>query len=79
MCTHRCPKLPFSLPLASPAATGRCRVLQRVPGSVLWLLRFPPEGEPNLRKEAADRGIGQDRRVDLIPTDISRFALPSYV
>ena len=54
-------------------------MLQRVPGSVLWLLRFPPEGEPNLRKEAADRGIGQDRRVDLIPTDISRFALPSYV
>ncbi len=36
-------------------------VLQRVPNSVLWLLRFPPEGEANIRKEAAKRGIKADR------------------
>jgi hypothetical protein len=33
------------------------RILQRVPGSVLWLLRFPPAGEANIRAEARRRGL----------------------
>jgi len=28
-------------------------ILQQVPNSVLWLLRFPPAGEANLRKVQA--------------------------
>lgn len=28
------------------------RILRRVPGSVLWLLRFPPEAEGNVRAAA---------------------------
>jgi len=39
------------------------RLLRRVPGSVLWLLGGAPEGAANLRREAADRGIGPDRLV----------------
>ena len=45
-----------------------CRILKRVPKSVLWLLRFPPTGEANIRAEAAKRGIGPDR---LHFTDVS--------
>ena len=29
------------------------RILRRVPGSMLWLLRFPPEAEHNVRAAAA--------------------------
>jgi predicted O-linked N-acetylglucosamine transferase (SPINDLY family) len=39
------------------------RVLKAVPDSVLWLLRIRPEMEPNLKREAADRGIDPDRIV----------------
>jgi hypothetical protein len=39
------------------------RILQRVPHAVLWLLRFPPPGEHNLRAWAAAVGIGPDRIV----------------
>ncbi len=29
-----------------------CRILKRVPNSVMWLLRFPAAGEPKLREYA---------------------------
>ena len=40
-----------------------CSILRRVPKSVLWLLRFPPAGEANLRREAGRQGIPADRLV----------------
>jgi len=39
------------------------RLLERVPGSVLWLLRWNAWVEPNLRREAEARGIDPDRLV----------------
>ena len=45
-----------------------CNILRRVPDSVLWLLRFPPYGEPRIRAEAAARGIDPDR---IIFTDVA--------
>ncbi|CDF35957.1 UDP-GlcNAc: peptide-N-acetylglucosaminyltransferase, family GT41 [Chondrus crispus] len=44
------------------------RILKRVPGSKLWLLRFPPSGERRIRAEAAARGLGPER---LIFTDVA--------
>lgn len=44
------------------------RILNRVPGSKLWLLRFPPTGEQRIRDEAAARGLAADR---LIFTDVA--------
>jgi protein O-GlcNAc transferase len=46
-----------------------CRILQRVPQSVLWLLRFPAVGETHIRQEAERRGIAADRIVfsDQVP------------
>ena len=38
-----------------------CRILRRVPGAILWLLRFPPAGEANIRREAERRGLARDR------------------
>lgn len=38
-------------------------VLRRVPNAVLWLLRFPPAGEANIRAEARKRGV-RDEQVD---------------
>merc|ERR1719482_268034 len=38
-----------------------CRILTRVDGSILWLLRFPPTGEANIRAEARKRGVSDDR------------------
>ena len=35
--------------------------MKRVPGSVLWLLRFPGLGEPNIRAEAKAHGIDPSR------------------
>eukprot|EP00048_Salpingoeca_helianthica_P024102 m.29717 g.29717 ORF g.29717 m.29717 type:complete len:1284 (-) comp9187_c1_seq1:59-3910(-) len=37
------------------------RILARAPNSVLWLLRFPPPGEANLRLTAEQAGISPDR------------------
>lgn len=45
-----------------------CNILHRVPNSVLWLLRFPPAGEPRVRMEAAQRGIDNRR---IIFTDVA--------
>jgi predicted O-linked N-acetylglucosamine transferase (SPINDLY family) len=39
------------------------KVLQRVPGSVLWLLQANPEASANLRREAAARGVDPGRLV----------------
>ena len=38
-----------------------CNILRRVPDSVLWLLRFPPSGEPRIRREAAKLGVPSER------------------
>ncbi|GAB9468547.1 Acetylglucosaminyltransferase [Globisporangium polare] len=46
-------------------------VLKRVPNSILWLLRFPPIAEANIRAEAAARGIKAHRLhfTDVAPKD----------
>jgi predicted O-linked N-acetylglucosamine transferase (SPINDLY family) len=46
------------------------RLLQRVAGSVLWLVKDFPEAERNLRREAAARGIDPSRLIfaDRVPT-----------
>ena len=36
-------------------------ILKAVPNSVLWLLRFPAVGEPNVAQHAANAGIGSER------------------
>lgn len=46
----------------------RCNILTRVADSVLWLLRFPPYGEPMIRQEAAARGVDPNR---IIFTDVA--------
>ncbi|WP_247874479.1 tetratricopeptide repeat protein [Azospirillum sp. TSH20] len=47
-----------------PELFGRwCRILQRVPGSVLWLLEGPAEVAVNLRRAATDRGVAPERLV----------------
>lgn len=38
-----------------------CNILKRVERSVLWLLRFPPIGEANIRHEARKRGVPDHR------------------
>jgi protein O-GlcNAc transferase len=54
-------------------------ILKRTPNSVLWLLRFPKEGEKNLKKEAEARGLDPDRIIftDLVKRDdhVERCAL----
>ena len=45
-----------------------CRILGRVPGSVLWLLRFPPAGEARVLAEAAARGLAPGR---IVFTDVA--------
>lgn len=45
-----------------------CNILRRVPNSVLWLLRFPPYGEPQILREAANRGVDPGR---IIFTDVA--------
>ncbi|KAG6966404.1 hypothetical protein JG688_00006783 [Phytophthora aleatoria] len=44
-------------------------ILKRVPNSVLWLLRFPPIAEANIRAEARARGVRDQTR--LIFTDVA--------
>ena len=44
------------------------RILQRVPDSVLWLLRFPAYGEPRIFAEAAARGVARER---IVFTDVA--------
>ncbi len=40
-----------------------CRLLQRLPDAVLWLLAWTPQAPPALRREAAARGIDPARLV----------------
>ncbi|KAF0989860.1 hypothetical protein HZS_2145 [Henneguya salminicola] len=40
-----------------------CKILMRVPESVIWLLRFPKAGEQNLRDTAKKLGIQQNRLI----------------
>ena len=44
-----------------PTLRSWVNILKRVPNSVLWLLRFPAVGEPNLKSQAAAMGLPQDR------------------
>ena len=39
------------------------QIIQRVPNSVLWLLRFPATGEPHLAATAAQLGMPQGRLI----------------
>lgn len=48
--------------------TTWCNILKRVPDSVLWLLRFPPYGEQNIRMQAAAQGVDPTR---IIFTDVA--------
>ena len=36
-------------------------ILKAVPNSVLWLLRFPAVGEPNIHQMAVSKGIAPER------------------
>ncbi|EKX44302.1 hypothetical protein GUITHDRAFT_95096, partial [Guillardia theta CCMP2712] len=45
-----------------------CRILHKLPETVLWLLRFPHAGEAGIRREARARGIADDR---IIFTDVA--------
>ena len=36
-------------------------IMQRTPGSKLWLLRFPREAEVHLKREASEHGVDQER------------------
>lgn len=48
-----------------------CSILKRVPNSILWLLRFPPAGEANIREEARRRGVKDNQLhfTDVSPKD----------
>lgn len=48
--------------------TSWCNILKRVPNSVLWLLRFPPYGEANIRASAASQGLDPSR---IVFTDVA--------
>lgn len=43
------------------AALFLLQILKRVPNSVLWLLRFPAVGEPNIQQYAQNLGLSQNR------------------
>ena len=54
------------------------RLLQQVPGSVLWLMSRKDEAVQNLRKEAQARGVSPDRlifagRVPLVEDHLARY------
>ena len=55
-----------------------CRILQRVPGSVLWLLVPQPEIQAALRARAAERGIPSERLIfaPFVSTDVHLARLP---
>ena len=45
-------------------------IIKRVPNSILWLLRFPPSGEWNLRKKAVEL-VGEEVASRLVFTDVA--------
>jgi predicted O-linked N-acetylglucosamine transferase (SPINDLY family) len=68
----------------TPGVFGRwCRILEAVPGSVLWLLKANADAEGNLVAEAAARGIARERLVFApamaTPHHIARLALADMV
>jgi len=46
-----------------------CRILKRVPNSILWLLRFPPYGESRIRQYGLQNGLDHSR---IIFTDVAQ-------
>lgn len=44
-----------------PTLRSWVNILKEVPNSVLWLLRFPAVGEPNLKAQAMAMGLSQER------------------
>ncbi|MBF0181683.1 MAG: tetratricopeptide repeat protein, partial [Magnetococcales bacterium] len=57
-----------------------CRLLEAVPGSLLWLREAPAEAVANLRREAMERGIDPDRlcfapRTATLEAHLSRLQL----
>lgn len=46
-----------------PTLRSWVNILKNVPNSVLWLLRFPAVGEPNLKAQAMAMGLSQERIV----------------
>lgn len=44
-----------------PTLRSWCQILQQVPDSVLWLLRFPLHGEANVLKFCAEQGVDPKR------------------
>ena len=66
--------------IAPPMFDVWMRLLQQVPGSVLWLMSRLVTSENNLRKEAQSRGIAPERlifatRVPLIEDHLARYRL----
>jgi len=53
-----------------PTLSAWARILARVPGSVLWLLHFPPAGEARLQAALAASGTGVDP-ARLVFTDVA--------
>ncbi|MBF0377948.1 MAG: tetratricopeptide repeat protein [Desulfamplus sp.] len=56
------------------------RILEKVEGSVLWLMKLNEAAERNLKKEAKNRGINPDRlifatRIPLIEDHLARYRL----
>ncbi len=56
------------------------RLLDKVPGSVLWLMKLNEPAQHNLRREAEQRGIDPDRlifatRVPLVEDHLARYRL----
>lgn len=51
----------FLTKLSVFAALFLLQILKRVPNSVLWLLRFPAVGEPNIQQYAQNLGLSQNR------------------
>jgi len=52
----------------SEILTVWCNILKRVPNSLLWLLRFPPVGEAQIRAEVRARGLSDEQ---LLFSDVS--------
>jgi len=55
-------------------------ILEAVPGSILWLMKLNAHAEANLRKEAQQRGVSQDRlyfaqRVPDVRDHLARYQL----
>ena len=70
----------FFLALVTLRMCHRCRILSRVPRSVLWLLRFPSEAEPLIRSEAEAmlRSLSLDADEQLPVSDTATISRTSH-